>query len=123
MRDGKPINFNAPARELRRVAPLVVLINGRTGSAAELLATVLGDAGLARIVGERSAGAVRLSNYFEVAGGALQITVADVRGGPARRYLEGTGVMPDTVVSLDAKELSQGRDAQLERAILLLAGD
>jgi carboxyl-terminal processing protease len=123
MRDGKPINFNAPARELRRVGPLVVLINSRTGSAAELLAAVLRDAGLARIVGERSAGAVRLSNYFEVAGGAFQITVADVRGGPTRRYLEGSGVSPDVAVSLDVRELSRGRDAQLERAIALVAGD
>jgi carboxyl-terminal processing protease len=101
----------------------VLLINGRSGSAAELLAVVLRDAGLARIVGERSAGAVRLSNYFEVSGGALQITVADVRGGPAKRYLEGTGLMPDEVVSLDAQDLSRGKDAQLERAISLLAGD
>ena len=123
MRDGKPINFNAPARELRRAGPIVVLVNGRSGSAAELLAVVLRDAGLARIVGEKSAGAVRLSNYFEVAGGALQITVADVRGGPQRRYLEGTGVVPDEAIALDAQELGRGKDAQLERAIALLAGD
>jgi carboxyl-terminal processing protease len=101
----------------------VVLINSRTGSAAELLAAVLRDAGLARIVGERSSGVVRLSNYFEVAGGAFQITVADVRGGPTRRYLEGSGVSPDVAVSLDVRELSRGRDAQLERAIALVAGD
>jgi len=120
-RDGKPETFRAG--EGTRRQPIVVLINSRTGSSAEMLTTALVDAGLAIAVGETSAGSVRLANYFEVSGGALQITTADVRTGPSRRTLEGTGVTPDFTVNVLATELAAGIDAQLERAVAILAGE
>ncbi len=109
--------------EATKREPIVVLINRRTGSSAEMLTTTLKDAGLAEVVGETSAGSVRLANYFEVSGGALQITTADVKTGPSRRALEGSGVTPNVAVELDAFELAAGVDAQLERAVVLLAGE
>jgi carboxyl-terminal processing protease len=121
-RGGKPEAFRSP-EATKRSRPIIVLINHRTGSSAEMLTITLRDAGLVRVVGETSAGSVRLANYFEVAGGAMQITTADVRTGPNGRTLEGIGVTPDETVRLDATELAAGIDAQLLRAVSLLAGE
>jgi carboxyl-terminal processing protease len=103
--------------------PAVVLVNRRTASSSEMLAKVLHDAGIARIVGEPTAGSVRLAQYHEVGGGALQIAFADVAVGPARAGLDKKGVTPDDIVDLNPADLANGIDAQLDRAISLIAGD
>ena len=103
--------------------PLVVLINRRSASSSEILAEALKDAGLARLVGETSAGSVRLAQYHEVAGGALQIAFANVGVGPDRVNLDKKGVTPDYPVELNPADLANGIDAQLNRALSLIAGE
>ncbi|MGE3985848.1 MAG: S41 family peptidase, partial [Dehalococcoidia bacterium] len=103
--------------------PLVILVNGRSASSSEMLAETLHDAGIARIVGEPTAGSVRLAQYHEVGGGALQIAFADVDVGPDRTRLDRNSIIPDEIVSLNATDLANGIDAQLNRAIALIAGE
>jgi len=80
--------------------PLAVLVDGNSGSAAELFAATMQEYGRARIVGTRTAGAV--NGALETAlpdGAAMQYTVVEARTGKNRRPLDGSGVMPDETVS------------------------
>jgi C-terminal processing protease CtpA/Prc len=77
-------------------APLAVLLNGGSASAAEILAGALHDNGRATLVGERTFGKGRIQSVFELGdGSALFVTVAKCaapasprRGGEALRRMQ-----------------------------------
>lgn len=95
--------------------PLVLLIDGGSRSGKEMLAYAYKKHGLARLVGERTAGAVLGGRAFMLGDGSLlYVAVTDVLVDGER--LEGVGVAPDVEV---ARELpySGGRDPQLAAAI------
>lgn len=85
-----------------RAIRLVVLINGSSASAAEVVAGALQDLERARVVGTPSfgKGSVQMVSVFED-GSALRLTVARYHL-PSGRVLEpGEGVIPDLLVPLD----------------------
>jgi carboxyl-terminal processing protease len=58
--------------------PIMVLINGDTASASEILTAALSDAGLATVVGEKSFGKGSFQEVIELEnGGALDLTVGE----------------------------------------------
>jgi carboxyl-terminal processing protease len=113
--DGAVDRFDAQLRK-----PTVVLVNGGTRSGKEMLAFAIRRHSLARLVGERTAGAVVYGAPFCLSDGALLLlAVTDARVDGER--LEGRGVAPDVEVPWDLRHAA-GRDPQLERALQLLAG-
>jgi carboxyl-terminal processing protease len=82
--------------------PVFVLTSGRSLSAAEIAADVLKSIGRAKVIGEKTPGAVLSSKLFDIPGGFhLRVPIADfysVRSG----RLEGVGVTPDVPVSADS---------------------
>lgn len=75
--------------------PMVVLINGDTASASEILTAALSDAGLATIVGEKSFGKGTFQEVIELEnGGALDLTVGEylTRDGDS---INKVGIPPD----------------------------
>jgi carboxyl-terminal processing protease len=75
--------------------PTVVLINGDTASASEILTAALSDAGLATIVGEKSFGKGTFQEVIELEnGGALDLTVGEylTRDGDS---INGIGIKPE----------------------------
>jgi carboxyl-terminal processing protease len=98
--------------------PIVVLINGDTASASEILTAALHDAGLARIVGETSFGKGTFQEVIPLDnGGALDLTVGEylTRGGDS---VNGKGIPPD----VKARDLPKTRrDEGLARALQELA--
>lgn len=100
--------------------PMVVLIDESSASAAELLAAALHEHDRATLMGARTGGAVEASVLVELSdGSALSVTILRLASGQGRR-LEGVGVSPDVAVAVSVADLDQGRDPQLQRAILLL---
>lgn len=98
--------------------PAVILINGGTRSGKEVIAYGVKKHQLARLAGERTAGAVLGGQPFCLPDGALMLlAVADARVDGER--LEGVGVQPDVEVTFDLAH-SGGQDAQLEKALELL---
>jgi hypothetical protein len=107
--------FRAPGSSARRralaSAPVYVLINRRTGSAAELVAAVLRDNGAATLIGEPTAGAG--CGYVD---GGSPITLAQsgmtiATPNCARFRADGTnevdGVSPDVSVSWTVDDLTR----------------
>jgi carboxyl-terminal processing protease len=100
--------------------PVVVLIDGGTASAAEILAAALADQAGAKMVGERSFGKgvfqqeVALSN-----GGALKLTIGEYFT-PDGTNLGGNGIRSDVTARDRA---GTARDEALDRALRVLAAE
>jgi len=100
---------------------VVVLVDGATGSAAEIFAAVLQEHGRAAIVGRKTAGAVLASWYHGLPdGGELQLSRQDYVT-PQGRRLEKEGVEPDVKVVRTVVDVRAGRDVDLEAALRVLA--
>jgi len=102
-------SYRIDPMEPRFAGPVIVLTSARSFSAAEIAADALKSTGVARIVGEKTPGAVLSSKLFDIPGGFhLRVPIADyysVRGG----RLEGAGVTPDIPASADqALEVALG---------------
>jgi carboxyl-terminal processing protease len=114
-RDGRP-GRNYEASTLRPRAPevpMVVLINGATASAAEIVAAALQDHGRATIVGTRSFGKGSIQQIVPLSGGtAIRITTG-LYYSPKGRAIQAEGVSPDVVAA--APEDQQVRGARIRR--------
>jgi len=75
--------------------PLVVLIDGDSASAAEVVAGALQDTGRATLLGYNSYGKGSVQQFFELSdGSALKLTTARYLT-PAGRSIHGSGIVPD----------------------------
>lgn len=83
-------------------APVVVLINGGTASAAEIVTGALQDNKRATVVGTRSFGKGTVQNIIPLGKGkgALRLTIARYYT-PSGRSIQAQGIMPDVVVAED----------------------
>lgn len=100
--------------------PVVVLVDEGSASASELLASALQEQGRAVIAGMKTAGAVEIGITVDLPEDAgMAVTVARLLSGNGVR-LEGRGVIPDEVQSLETAALNLGRDSQIDRALALL---
>jgi carboxyl-terminal processing protease len=99
-------------------APLVVLINGNSASASEIVGGALQDYGRAKLVGEQSFGKGSVQQIEQLSfGGAIKLTIAHYLT-PKNRVIDKKGLTPDVVVPM-APELQADKatDTQLKAAI------
>jgi len=110
-------------REVDRVGRLlkerlIVLINGGSASASEIVAGALQETKRARLVGEKTFGKGTIQEAEDLAGGAgLHITVARWLL-PSGKNINKEGVKPDVEIKND--ETKPAEDLQLQKAIELL---
>ena len=98
--------------------PVVLIINGGSRSAKEILAYGFKKYGYGEVVGTKTAGAVLAGRAFiQSNGNLLLIAVSDVTVDGER--LEGVGVSPDYEVPFDIR-YAKGADPQLAKAIEVL---
>jgi carboxyl-terminal processing protease len=113
--------FNATLKTIVPEEPLVILIDGGTASASEIVAGALKDRGRAQLVGNESSfgkGSVQL--VFDLDDGS-SVHVTSARWfTPERTQLDGEGLEPDILVELTQEAIDNGRDEVLSRAIQLL---
>jgi carboxyl-terminal processing protease len=112
--------FLHDARRTAFDGPIAILVDRRSGSAAEIFAAVVQGAGRGRVVGERTAGAVLNAYPFRLPdGGRLHVSRRDFRDLCDVR-LEHTGVAPlDTAdaVRRTLDDVRRARDPALARAM------
>lgn len=80
---------------------LVVLVNGNTASAAELLAGILHEAGGATLLGETTYGKGQGQYHLDLSGGDVLVLTALAMELPESGCWEGEGLAPDMAVALD----------------------
>ena len=98
--------------------PLVVLVNGYSASASEILTGAIKDYGIGKIMGTTTYGKGIVQEVLPLGDGSgLKITVAKYYT-PNGENIHGVGIEPDEELELDVeKYLKEGYDNQLERAI------
>lgn len=105
-------------------APLVVLVNGGTASASEILAGALQDNLRAQLVGEKTFGKGLIQSLFDLSDGAgLAVTVAKYET-PNHHDINKLGIKPDKVVSATAltrAQIATEDDRQYQSALEVLA--
>jgi carboxyl-terminal processing protease len=110
-------NWAANTGEHLEGVPMVVLIDGRTASAAELVAAALQENGRATVIGRRSFGKGSVQSMVSLGEdkGALRLTTALYRG-PSGRTVQRTGVGPDIELLPDQAAASGSRRREADRA-------
>ncbi|MDP3794776.1 MAG: S41 family peptidase [bacterium] len=118
--DGRRQEYRTSGSQAFKETPLVVLINGGSASAAEILAGALRDQRGTQLVGEQSYGKGSVQELETLRGGAsLKITVAKWVT-PAGVVLSDGGLEPDVVIERTSEDFEANRDPQLDKAIELL---
>ncbi len=100
--------FNAKPGDIMNGSPVVVLINGGSASASEIVAGALQDHKRAVIMGSKSFGKGSVQTIQELrSGGAVKITTARYFT-PNGRSIQGEGITPDII--LDRYEIKDSKD-------------
>ena len=104
--DARPDDIDARIAEI----PMVVLINGGSASAAEIVAGALQDHKRATLVGTRSFGKGSVQSIISLGpNGAMRLTTARYYT-PNNRSIQAAGINPDIVILQDVPEEFRGRD-------------
>jgi len=116
--DGSRETFEAKKGGLATDIPLVVLVNGGSASASEIVAGAIQDRGRGKLVGETSFGKGSVQSYVELENkqGAVRVTIARWLT-PNGKQIMGIGLQPDFVVEITDADIQANIDPQLERAI------
>jgi carboxyl-terminal processing protease len=110
---------------------VVLLVNGGTASASEILAGALQDAGRARLVGERTFGKGTVQEWTQLPGanGGFRLSVAKWLTRD-KTWIDGVGLLPDVLVvgaserfRASSANADPSRDEQLAAAVALLLGE
>lgn len=127
-RDSSRREFKSEGNGALRIYPTIVLINGGSASASEILAGALQDNRNIQLVGEKSfgKGSVQELEKFKN-GSSLKVTIAKWLT-PAGRSITDLGIEPNYKVEIVDKEKEEGvfelgkpgKDPQLDKAIELL---
>ena len=97
--------------------PLIVLVNGGSASASEIVAGALQDNGRAKLAGSQTYGKASVQNIIRLEdGGAIKVTVAHYYT-PNGRLISGTGLTPDYPSDLKDDELVKWAEDYLNKII------
>ncbi|HET92362.1 MAG TPA: S41 family peptidase [Chloroflexi bacterium] len=121
--DGSEKVFEARPGDLGERIPLVVLVDGGSASASEIVAGALQDNERAILVGEQTFGKGSVQRPFTLSDGSeLRVTIARWFT-PNDRAIHGQGLEPDVEILLTEEDIEQEVDPQLEWAVEYLLAD
>jgi tricorn protease len=116
---GLVLNFD----DRKWTKPMVVLINNRSYSDAEIFPHAFRTMGLGKLVGQPTGGHVIGTRNITLIDGSTfrvpRIGVSTIKG----VNMEKEGVVPDVLVESDPDQLTRGIDPQLDRAVEVLTQD
>jgi carboxyl-terminal processing protease len=117
LKDGTERMFETSDAPVAPDIEMVVLVDGGSASASEIVAGALQDYDRAALVGEKTFGKGSVQLLHELSNGAeLRVTIARFFT-PNDRAIHGEGLEPDIEVALTQEDVEADLDPQLDRAI------
>lgn len=99
---------------------MVILINGGSASASEILAGALHEQGIAQLVGEKSYGKGSVQELVDITPDtSLKVTIARWLT-PKGHSISQNGLEPDVKIEITKKDVADKYDAQMEKAASIL---
>jgi carboxyl-terminal processing protease len=119
--DGSTQTYDLQGDGLAIDIPLIILVNGGTASASEIVAGAVQDYDRGILVGVTTfgKGSVQIGQDLSNGQGSLRITIARWLT-PDRRQIHGVGLEPDVVVEMTEDDINADLDPQLDAAIQLM---
>lgn len=116
-RSGEKQEFKSSGNGVFKNLPIVLLVNGGSASASEILAGALRDDRKIPLVGEQTFGKGTVQEVVPLTdGSSLKVTIAHWLL-PSGHVIEKNGLTPDYVVALTEDDIKNNRDPQLDKAI------
>ncbi len=113
---GNSVNSTSSNKAILKDLNTIVLVDGTTASASEIVAGALQDYGKATIVGETTYGKGVVQNLYELSGSTvLKVTTAEWYT-PNDRSINKTGIKPDVEVGRSYEDINAMRDPQMDKA-------
>ncbi|RLC72459.1 MAG: peptidase S41, partial [Chloroflexi bacterium] len=112
-RDDQERIFRVQSGGVSTSIPLIVLVNGGTASAAEIVAGALQDHGRAPLMGESTFGKGAVQLIYDLSDGSSLHVTSAVWLTPNRHQIQGQGLTPDIYVPCG----DGPQDKQLDRAV------
>lgn len=113
---GNSTNSTSSGKAILKDMKTIVLVNGSTASASEIVAGALQDYKKATILGETTYGKGVVQNLYDLSGGTvLKVTTAEWYT-PEDRSINKTGIKPDVEVEMTYEDINAMRDPQMDKA-------
>lgn len=117
--------FRTRNRQIKEFTPqnLVVLVDGGSASASEILAGALKDHGVATVLGDTTFGKGSVQELVELGdGSSLKVTIARWLT-PNGVSISNGGLAPDILIKRTPADREAGKDPQKDAALRFLAGE
>jgi len=100
---------------------MVILVNGGSASASEILAGALSENGVAQLVGTKTFGKGSVQELIKITPDtSLKVTIAKWLT-PNGISISKQGITPDYIVNFTEKDITEKKDPQMEKAIEILS--
>ena len=119
-KDDNQIHTSSGINDVPAGTKVVVLVDGGSASASEILAGALQDNKVATVMGAKSFGKGSVQSLIDLDKGSMKVTVARWIT-PAGHWIMGNGITPDVTVSFTPGDPATGKfDSQMARAVQFL---
>ena len=119
-KDGNRVDYNCDGKNEFDM-PMVVLVNGYSASASEILAGAIKDYEMGTLVGTTTYGKGIVQRIIPFSDGtAVKLTVSKYYT-PNGINIHGTGIDPDVEIEYDPEAAENGVDNQLDKALEIVA--
>jgi len=100
---------------------MIILVDGGSASASEILAGALSENGVAKLVGNKTFGKGSVQELINITDNtSLKITIAKWLT-PNGNSISLSGIIPDYIVEVKPEDIKNQKDRQMEKAIELLS--